>query len=97
MNNIDYYYPDGALGLGLLDNFYSDHLKKKNIEFFEDFDDGNKPANDFAIYLDEVIILKRLKNLITYFLDLMILKLWLMKFIIGFMYQKINYLKIFGF
>lgn len=57
IKNLDYYYPDGALGLGLLDNFYSDKLKKKEIEFFEDFDDGNKPANDFAIYLDEVYYL----------------------------------------
>ena len=62
MYNIDYYYPDGALGLGLFDNFYSDHLKKKNIEFFEDFDDGNKPANDFAIYLDDVYLLNKSKK-----------------------------------
>ena len=30
--------------------------KKKNIEFFEDFDDGNKPVNEFSIHLNSVIL-----------------------------------------
>jgi hypothetical protein len=41
------YAGDGALGLGLLDNFYNDEFDKKKIEFFEDFDYGNKPINEF--------------------------------------------------
>ena len=47
MNNVIDYHTDGALGLGLLDNFYNSQLKKQEIEFFSDFDDGNKPANEF--------------------------------------------------
>jgi len=46
-NNITNFNVDGALGLGLLDNFYNNELQKHNIEFFEDFDDGNKPVNKF--------------------------------------------------
>jgi len=47
------YSSDGALGLGLLDNFYNTQLKAKNYEFFEDFDDNNKPINEFLITLNE--------------------------------------------
>lgn len=47
------YSSDGALGLGLLDNFYNTKLKAKNYEFFEDFDDNNKPINEFLITLNE--------------------------------------------
>lgn len=46
-NNITNFPFDGVLGLGLLDNFYGPDLEKKNIEFFEDFDFGNKPLNQF--------------------------------------------------
>ena len=31
MNNIKSFQPDGALGLGLLDNFYNNDLKKMDI------------------------------------------------------------------
>ena len=47
MENIPTYQLDGALGLGLLDNFYDPNFKKLDLEFFKDFDNGNAPTNIF--------------------------------------------------
>jgi hypothetical protein len=56
LNGINSLEFDGALGLGLLDNFYDSSIEKKKIEFFEDFDDQNKPVNEFSIHLNDVKI-----------------------------------------
>lgn len=51
--NLNEYENSGALGLGLLDNLYNFKLEKFDIEFFQDFDNGNKPINEFMISLND--------------------------------------------
>jgi hypothetical protein len=43
--------------MGLLDNFYDSSIEKKKIEFFEEFDDSNKPVNEFSIHLNDVNVI----------------------------------------
>tara|TARA_B110000503_G_C7017000_1_gene358147 strand:+ start:569 stop:865 length:297 start_codon:yes stop_codon:yes gene_type:complete len=92
------YSSDGALGLGLLDNFYNTKLKAKNYEFFEDFDDNNKPINEFLITLNEVFYFNfRKKKIINSLLVMM--KLQVLKTIVpsnGSMFLKIYKIKTFG-